>query len=360
MPQSSNALESLILFREGSARAVLPPPLIPLQQPESCCAYNLTRREFLSTRVESADFPAPVLSARLPLITPGSKAGLRMVPFRGLSPMIVQVPIDLIYLDHNCNVLDIVELFPASITSASRVPAESVLAVPAHTIRITETRRGDRLTFCTPTEVAEQLLGNAESKTVTQTIEGTAAPADGLSTPRQPGKILPWLNSVTQSFADETPLSVIPPPAPPLQAVADPDPPAQEPTKASKSWLQRLLNPDAPEPRKALREALPSLAAHFFTGGAPKPHPVRDISPTGVFLLTEERWYPGTLVGITLTDRQLPDNERFITVAAKAVRWGNDGVGLEFVFPKNHGTAKRGTTKREMEQFLQLVRDGAY
>ncbi|MGA2650080.1 MAG: PilZ domain-containing protein [Terracidiphilus sp.] len=358
MPLSSNAREPLILLPKGSTGAAVPAPAIPPQQAESGCAYNLTRGRFLSTGVDSADFPVPALSARLPLITPGSNTGLRMIPFRGISPMNVQVPVDLIYLDHDCNVLDVVELFPVSIASASRVPAASVLAVPAHTISTTETCRGDRLTFCSSTEIAEQLLRNAESETATKAIQD-AAPDDGLSTPRQPGKVLPWLSPSTPAFIEEKPLSVIPPATPVPPSVADPAPHAPKPAKASKSWLQRLLNPDPPEPRKTLRVASPSLTAHFFTGGPPKAHGVRDISPTGVFLLTEERWYLGTLIGITLTDSQLKGPERFITVTAKAVRWGNDGVGLEFVFAKENGGVKGTATKREMEYFLQRDRTAA-
>jgi hypothetical protein len=283
-----------------------------------------------------------------------------MIPFRGISPMNVQVPIDLIYLDENCNVLDVVELFPVSIAAASRVPAASVLAVPARTIGTTDTRRGDRLTFSTSTELAEKLLRNAESDTVAQATPA-AAPDDILLTLKQPGKVLPWLTSPTQGPADKESSSEIPAAAPPPPAVADPVPPAQKPAKAPKSWLQRLLNPDPPEPRKALREATPSLTAHFFTGGPPKAHEVRDISATGVFLVTDERWYQGTVIGLTITDPRLPEASRFITVNAKAVRWGNDGVGLEFVFEKDgnqRASVMGGATQKEMEHFLQRQRTG--
>lgn len=362
MPQSSKARESLILLPGGSTGASVSAPSTPPQQAESHCAYNLTRGRFLSTGVESADFPVPLLSARLPLITPGSNTGLRMIPFRGISPMNVQVPIDLIYLDDDCNVLDVVELFPVAVATASRVPAASVLAVPAHTVSTTETRRGDQLKFCTSAEIAEQLLRNAESGAVAK-VTSDATADDSLFTPRQPGKILPWLNGPTPGLVDEK-SSIEPPPAIPVSpSVADPLPPPQNPGKAPKSWLQRLLNPDPPQPRKTSREASPWLTAHFFTGGPPKAHAIRDVSPTGVFLLTDERWYLGTLIGITLTNGQLPSSDRCITVNAKAVRWGNDGVGLEFIFEKENGNQRAsvmgGATRREMEQFLQRAKAAA-
>jgi len=360
MQKSSALRESMVVIPGGSSPAAVPASgTQPLQQAEKCCAYNLTRGRFLSTDVESADFPNVVLSARLPLLTPESNAGLWLVPFRGISPMNVRVPIDLIYLDHKCDVLDVVELFPVSNTSPSGAPAASVLAVPAHTISTTETRRGDRLTFCAPAEIARRLLRNPESETGTQAKEG-AAPDDGESEPKPAGKLFPWLDGSLSSSAGETPSREATPAAPDPQPGADFLPPTQKKTKASKSWLQRWLNPDPRDPRKAPREALTWLAACYFTGGVSKAQPVRDISPTGVFILTEERWYLGTIIRITLTDRRPAAMELSITVNAKAVRWGNDGVGLKFVFGDENGPHRDivmgGSSRLEMEQFLQRVR----
>lgn len=98
-----------------------------------------------------------------------------------------------------------------------------------------------------------------------------------------------------------------------------------------KGWFAKLLSSEPEDPRVMLRECLPGLIAYYFTGGTPKPHAVRDISPTGMYIITEERWYPGTVVRVTLTDRHNPSTERSITVNAKAVRTGSDGVGFEFV-----------------------------
>jgi hypothetical protein len=99
----------------------------------------------------------------------------------------------------------------------------------------------------------------------------------------------------------------------------------------SRHWLTRLLLGDPVDPRRAPRETLPGLIAYFFTGGTPVGQPVREISATGLYIITSERWYLGTVIRLTLTDRHRPTMERSITVNAKAVRWGNDGVGLEFV-----------------------------
>jgi PilZ domain len=107
------------------------------------------------------------------------------------------------------------------------------------------------------------------------------------------------------------------------------------PIQPKRSWLERWLFPDTggQDKRSGARKPAPGLVAHFWTGGPPNSHPVRDISATGMFVVTEERWYLGTQIRITLT-KTLDEGsraERSITVMATAVRWGDDGVGLEFV-----------------------------
>jgi Flp pilus assembly protein TadG len=67
------------------------------------------------------------------------------------------------------------------------------------------------------------------------------------------------------------------------------------------------------------------------------PHRIRDISLAGLYLLTEQRWYPGTVVRLVLQrgGAAETDPHRSITVNAKVVRSGSDGVGLALVLPHN-------------------------
>ncbi len=120
---------------------------------------------------------------------------------------------------------------------------------------------------------------------------------------------------------------------PPLQT--------EEPTLSDKkgwlSWFRRLLFPGPPEPRKSQRESLSWLSAYFFTGGTPVAHRVRDVSSTGLYVFTDERWYVGTVVRITLTDLREPTAERSLTLNASVVRCGNDGVGLHFLLQDQKG-----------------------
>jgi hypothetical protein len=108
------------------------------------------------------------------------------------------------------------------------------------------------------------------------------------------------------------------------------------------------------------------LAAYYWTGGAPKAHPIRDISTTGLYVVTEERWYPGTLILMTLQEADSGEEGvgRAISVHSRAVRWGNDGVGLQFIpldTPAAHkglNPLVHGADKKDLEQFLEKLRKG--
>ncbi len=102
-----------------------------------------------------------------------------------------------------------------------------------------------------------------------------------------------------------------------------------------KNWLMRLLKRESHDPRSAPRESLPELVAYFFTGGPPMPSTVRDMSTTGLYLVTHERWWKGTVVQMTLTDRNRPTIGRSMALYAEAVRLGSDGVGFRFVLEED-------------------------
>jgi len=115
------------------------------------------------------------------------------------------------------------------------------------------------------------------------------------------------------------------------------------------------------ERRRANRQPTSQLAAYYWTGAAPLEHGIRDISSTGLYLITEERWYPGTLVLITLQKRDvaMDSPDRSIAVQSKAVRWGEDGVGLQFVLPeagdrrRGQNLLEEGVDRKALERFLE-------
>lgn len=100
-----------------------------------------------------------------------------------------------------------------------------------------------------------------------------------------------------------------------------------------KSWFEELM---ARNQRRPQRYVAPRIVAYFWDGGPPTPHCIRDVSSTGVYLLTPQRWYPGTLVTMTLqrTEKDQAGVRQSITVQAKVVRSGEDGVGFCFFAPR--------------------------
>jgi hypothetical protein len=123
-----------------------------------------------------------------------------------------------------------------------------------------------------------------------------------------------------------------------------------------KNWFKRWWSPDA---RKAPRQPAPGLSAFYWNGSTPHAHDIRDVSSTGLYLLTEDRWYPGTLILMTLQDLEGAESgtKPVISVKVRAVRCGTDGVGLQFVLsedPFDDETVSEAN-KRRLERFLERV-----
>jgi hypothetical protein len=332
----------------------------------------------LGADVDVADLAVADLDDRMPTLAPRSGAGLWLVPFRGISATSVRVPIDLVYVDRNYIVVDTVASFPISTVAASSPAAASVLVLPARTIASTQTQRGDQLIICDP-ETMKVFLEQADTPTIEAGPIQTGVPAESApAAVEEPGRggvgrVLQWQDRsratvagqegvVEEPAIEQRPIEVQPPiqQSPEPAAVVSPQTKA---TKPAKNWLQRLLSPEPELPRKAERVSLPGLTAYFFTGGAPVAHEIRDISLSGLYVVTEERWYPGTTVMMTLTDRSDSTHERSISLYATAVRWGSDGVGVRFILqdPKKqrqgNSSMAEGIGVKQLEQFLQSLRN---
>jgi hypothetical protein len=100
-----------------------------------------------------------------------------------------------------------------------------------------------------------------------------------------------------------------------------------------KNWFEELMTRNRRRPQRYIA---PRVVAYFWDGGTPTAHCIRDISSSGKYLLTTQRWYPGTLVTMTLqrTEKDESGVKQSITVQARVMRSAEDGVGLRFVVPK--------------------------
>jgi Flp pilus assembly protein TadG len=103
--------------------------------------------------------------------------------------------------------------------------------------------------------------------------------------------------------------------------------------------IRRWLLHENEEPRRAPRNREPEVVVYYWDGSAPEGRRLRDISQSGAYIYTTERWYPGTIVRIILQDCQMAAREDGTTgpaastcIPARVVRHGTDGVAVEFAF----------------------------
>jgi hypothetical protein len=344
--------------------------------PRTYCAYNQTRECFLGLEVAAVDLSFSALVEKLKTTVLRSGQGLWIAPFHGLPTTEVAAPLDLFYLDAEGRVLEMVESFPTFRAGASCPRPASVLALPAHSIYSSQTQPGDQLVVCVAEEMEQRLAGGTAS-TATVQVQGAVLLRQEPLWSGGPGVV--ELESDAGESAEpgqKHEMDLINPgnqpggqPGNQLGNQAGNQPsnlregrPGSRTTRPPRNWLERWWSPD---PRKAPREPVPGLAAYYWNGAAPVAHGIRDISSSGIYVVTEERWYPGTLVLMTLQHNDSGEEgaERSIAVQTRAVRWGHDGVGLQFVLPeskdlrrKNNNTLMDAANRKEFDRFLQQLK----
>ncbi|HWG21477.1 MAG TPA: PilZ domain-containing protein [Terracidiphilus sp.] len=195
---------------------------------------------------------------------------------RGIRTVGLISPRDLIYLDDRQRVVNVVESVPRFCVAPFQQDAASILALPVSTIESSQTQLGDQLVICVTEEMEIRLRRMDRS-------------------------------------ADEIDLG-----------------PSSGPSAAVRTWLAQSPEKDR---RIAPRKRWPHLAAIDTDDCAVVAHSIRDISTTGLYLVTEQRWPLGTRVKMSLQRTNGLDDASMIptTVELRVSRWGADGVGLEFV-----------------------------
>jgi hypothetical protein len=313
------------------------------------CAYNQTRECFLGLDVHTAGVH-PNLTDQLETLAFKSGGGLWMRPAGEISATAIGGPLDLVYLDKDCRVIETAESLIELHADPPSQRAASVLALPVHTIYLSQTQPGDQLVICTVEEMGHHLEGNFHFSGLAESQQSAVHLAEAplgnarsipLDTERQSaGAILKLQHSVPNEQAKS----------------------GERIFKPRGSWIARWLRPDS---RKAQRVPAPGLVAHFWTGAASAGHGVRDISATGLYLQTQERWYPGTMILMTL-QRMCPPDDRAqssISVRSTIVRWGDDGIGLHFLLrtPKESPAMSNhlagGAYKKDFDKFLKRLRE---
>jgi hypothetical protein len=311
------------------------------------CVYNQTRECFLGLEVAAADVTFADVGNLIARLELKSGEGLWMAPFRGLPDVSTISPLDLLYLDDECCVIDLVESYPTFKVSSSTPAPASVLTLPAHAIYSSQTQPGDQLVICVAEEMERRLERLTGPKSTQVVVQNAVLLREKPLWSGGPGIVQLEERSEERARTQQHH----------QMNLAEP---TATKTRPPRNWLERWWSPD---PRKAPRDVSPGVAAYYWDGSTPSPHPIRDISSTGLYLVTEERWYPGTLVLMTLqkTENGEEAEERVISVHTRAVRWGADGVGLQFIPVQSANSAKNVSTdgaadKRALEKFLQGLR----
>ncbi len=168
--------------------------------------------------------------------------------------------------------------------------------------------------------------------------------------------------SIASSVSKERPVSPrrIAPKAPSTPR-RKPEPEEQQSDPLTLRFL-RWLFPEVNQ-RRAKRVPTPGLVAYYWTGGAPYSYQVGDISATGLFLLTRERWAPGTLIQMTLQkqDGKIHHADSSICVLSELVRWGENGAGFNFVLSDYEDVLNYGIMpgeaidRKSVERFLHKI-----
>jgi uncharacterized membrane protein (UPF0127 family) len=310
------------------------------------CVYNQTRESFLSLGVTVADSSESHLRELIEKLATKADSGLWMTPFRGLPPAHAISPVDLVYLDSEYRVMHEVESFPTSTVDFQVDDAASALVLPAHTIYSSQTQPGDQLVICIANEMERRLerLSNAFTSTPNTT-------AGVSSEQKQPdnGAIRPDALPVSSAGGGTMFQG--------SESMNSFEPRAGRPNSL-RTWLTNWLSSDR---RRANRQPLPGLVAYYWTGSAPRAYQIADISSSGFYLLTEERWFPGTMVLMTLqrTDSNGRNLDDSIAIQSRVVRWGSDGLGLAFVVSTSGDSSIRenGVDKRTLERFLGRLKE---
>jgi len=138
-------------------------------------------------------------------------------------------------------------------------------------------------------------------------------------------------------------------------------------------WLEKVLKPDperiasafgrlekflAPEADRAARRFVDQFAAYRWNGSALAQDTVRDISSSGLYLITKDRWQPGTILALTLQREGPLDLEptRRITTQVRVIRCGPDGVGLSFLWAKDDPESRQWESL--LESLIHQTRPG--
>lgn len=117
---------------------------------------------------------------------------------------------------------------------------------------------------------------------------------------------------------------------------------ASNPTISAKEPLfTRFLRWLYPDQRKAQRHSYPPIVSYLGAVHTTRAYQIADISLKGFYMITLERWQPGTTILITLERTDLGGSGfgKSITLLSTVARTGPNGVGFSFSVAGNEAAS---------------------
>ena len=126
-------------------------------------------------------------------------------------------------------------------------------------------------------------------------------------------------------------------------------------SRAKDPLMKRLMRWLYPDQRVANRHSMPPVVAYVGMVHTSKEYRVGDISVAGFYMITEERWIPGTAFPITLERTDAEDLGRTLTLHATVIRAGEDGLAFSFVQTPDDQAAD-GRTRVDLTKLAQFLK----
>ena len=383
------------------------------------CVQNKTKDSSLNSSVTAINAtlePLAILKVLIEGLASNEETGIWLTHVIGI-PMVPRIsPFDIVYLDKENRVVNGAELLPVGEFPPFKKPSVSALVLPLRTLASTKTLVGDQLII---SEI-EDSLGESSEESVDEvattaviefsdsqavSIPGDAAISsfelDAAEPEHQAADPELAQITITEAPAEEAELDEVASAAveenepvsvssgsEPDTAVstlrAEPSPSAKgsvsrfevhvkpeteqaESAATEKGWmvtrLLRWLYPGTYETdrRSGRRIPIPELVAYDASNGVPRAFAVDNVSSSGIFLITEERWAPGSVISLSMQREGSYQKEihRRIQFQAGAVRWAENGIGLAFMLPTGmdlrfwERPSKDGTKRSEPEYVVR-------
>jgi len=307
------------------------------------CICNLTRESMVSLDMSVVDTVNAPLKTLADDLSHVPSSGFWLTPFRGLPLTKGLARSDVIFLDDNYRIAQCAEQPAVAKSGSFRGERASALVVPSRTISLSHIRVGDQLRTCGADSRSAALTDPSGSIASTTEAEG-----DKSKQSRSLKDAAPSPTGARGGNALRRPEE-----AHGASSIDSGDP-------AIMTRFLRWLFPDIkpPDRRRAPRIPAPEFIAFHWAGGEPKAHNLGDVSSSGFYLLTDERWLPGTRLAMTFQKSGCggEDSTDWSRIESEVVRWGTDGVGFAFV-EMNSTEILQGNEleKRAFEQFLEAV-----